>query len=57
MMGLKPDENNYDNQEFTDCMENNSYIVETLIAPENVKAIFSNQEVTIPTQILTDNNR
>lgn len=36
--------------------ENNNYIVETLIAPENIKSLFENQEVVIPTQILTDDN-
>jgi hypothetical protein len=36
--------------------EINTYIVETLIAPEDINGMFKNQEVIIPTQILTDVN-
>ncbi|MGM9834513.1 MAG: hypothetical protein ACI31M_01880 [Bacilli bacterium] len=36
--------------------EDNLYIVETLIAPEKYQYFFNEQEVVIPTQILTDVN-
>lgn len=45
MMGLKQEE-----------PESESYIVETLISPENVARLFKSQEVVIPTQIITDND-
>ena len=47
MMGVKQD-NGFDEQQ--------SYIVETLMAVENPQKMFSGQEVIIPTQILTDVN-
>ena len=47
MMGIKPDDATETSQ---------SYIVETLIAPDHIKDIFIDQEVVIPTQILTDKN-
>ena len=46
MMGLKQDRN----------VEEETYIVETLIASEDPKKFFIGQEVVIPTQILTDDN-
>ena len=46
MMGLKQDQ----------YAEDSKYIVETLIACDDPKRFFVNQEVVIPTQILTDNN-
>lgn len=36
--------------------ETKKYLVYTLIAPENPKSFFDNQEVIIPTQILVSNN-
>lgn len=46
IMGIKPDSNN-----------ENSYIVNTLLAPQNPVKFFKDQEIIIPTQILiSDNN-
>lgn len=63
MMGLKKDEfqkYNYDScdEEFENESESSSYIVETLIAPQNVRipSFFKDQQVIIPTQIITDDN-
>lgn len=61
LMGLKREvDNNYTDENLEDYKEilDNSYIVETLIAPEHDKLnrFFDNQEIIIPTQILTDNN-
>lgn len=36
---------------------NKPYIVETSLAPDNIKPFFQNQEVVIPTQILKDTNK
>lgn len=55
MMGIKVDEGQTKMVSF-DEEKSDSYIVETLIAPEEVKPIFENQEVVIPTQILIDDN-
>ena len=61
MMGLRNDEADdrtvdVDDEEIVINDSNDNYIVETLIAPENIKGLFNNQEVIIPTQILTDDN-
>ena len=37
-------------------IEENNYIVNTLLAPEQPKKFFDNQEVIIPTQILISDN-
>lgn len=44
MMGLKS------------CNNDDRYFLETLFAPVNYENFFHNQEVVIPTQIITDNN-
>lgn len=52
------EENNdesYDENEL--IIKNYPYIVETSIAPDNIKPYFQNQEVVIPTQILKDTNK
>lgn len=62
LMGLKKqtdtilEPSTYDDDDDIKNIEDNKYIVETLIAPKHVEKIFINQEVVIPTQILTDVN-
>lgn len=60
LMGLKKDElvikTLETDEEEIDDVEDNNYIVETLIAPEHVYKFFDQQQVVIPTQILTDIN-
>ena len=51
----KTNDDTYDESEL--IIKNNPYIVETSIAPDNVKPYFQNQEVVIPTQILKDTNK
>jgi hypothetical protein len=55
MMGIKIDEGQSKTITFNE-EESDTYIVETLMAPENFINIFNDQEVVIPTQILVDNN-
>lgn len=47
------EKNEYDFTEY----ERRTYVIETSIAPENIKPFFQNQEVIIPTQILKDSNK
>ena len=58
MMGLRRDEIkvlNFDSdEEIYSAIPSNTYIIETLIAPENYKNFFIDQEVVIPTQVLAD---
>jgi len=51
----KTNEETYDESEL--IVKNNPYIIETSIAPIDIKSYFQNQEVVIPTQILKDSNR
>jgi len=48
-------EETYDESELR--INNNPYIIETSIAPVDIKPYFQNQEIVIPTQILKDTNR
>lgn len=65
LMGIMINGSNYqeenNNEETYDESElrinNNPYIIETSIAPVDIKSYFQNQEVVIPTQILKDTNR
>lgn len=45
----------YDDSELV--IRNTPFIVETTLAPDNIKPYFQNQEVVIPTQILKDTNK
>ncbi|MDD3340680.1 MAG: hypothetical protein PHN72_00550 [Bacilli bacterium] len=59
MMGLRATEtdtvpHDVEDEEAEIKQEQKSYIVETLIAPEAADRLFRNQDVIIPTQILTD---
>jgi len=63
-MGILPDNSNNQNiteteqyeEEYSE-IQNRTYIIETSIAPENIKPFFENQEVVIPTQILKDTDK
>lgn len=58
LMGiLQETDNSQELDETNDQSEERPYIVETSMAPTNVKPFFQNQEVIIPTQILKDTNR
>lgn len=58
MMGLRKDESKIDSiesdEEIYSSNGSDAYIIETLIAPEECKYFFMDQEVVIPTQVLTD---
>lgn len=59
MMGLRKDEaflgySTVVDEDDMGASKSDTYIVETLIAPESVDKLFRGQEVIIPTQILTD---
>lgn len=55
MMGIRIDEG-HTNAKSLDEENSDNYIVETLLAPEDIKLLFDEQEAIIPTQILIDNN-
>lgn len=59
LIGILPDQKlNYEELTDYDYQDNNNiYIIETTVAPNDTKSFFKNQEVIIPTQILKDTNR
>lgn len=59
MMGILQNQNKIESEEYDDSIETSDeekgkkYVVETLFAPTNVRDFFNDQNVCIPTQILT----